>query len=245
MVDSKQRDQGPWCADERLDRGRTDRLCGAASADPSEPAQSGPHRVSSPASDSCSELTSADVTAAIAALPGWSYDYWSTSETIDGTPQDTGGHSRAEYVAPDRLREVFWVRVALRAARSSSATECGCIPIQMGSPSTRQTFRHGWSAGFRSRARSRRQTLPFLGDLPGEGLRESPRVADTECLATDPDTGTSLVTTRSGQLVRVTSERRSDRWIETKALIFHATPPAIEPPSAEELRPRAIFPDSG
>ena len=51
------------------------------------PAQAAPSE--SPASDSCAKLTAAGVRAAIAALPGWSYDFWSTSETPDG-PQDNG-----------------------------------------------------------------------------------------------------------------------------------------------------------
>ena len=79
--------------------------------------------------------------------------------------------------------------------------------------------------------------FPFPGDLPGDGLRESPRVADTECLATDPNTGTSLITTRSGQLVRMTTVEQSDKDINGRALIFSATMPrAIEPPTVADLR---------
>jgi hypothetical protein len=85
--------------------------------------------------------------------------------------------------------------------------------------------------------------FPFSGDLPGEGLRESPGVLDTRCLATDPNTGTSLVTTRSGQLVRVISRRRLGDWSELRMLLFRATTPAIEPPSAADLRTTPTYID--
>jgi len=210
---------------------------------PAAPVLERPTPTESPASGACATLTAADVRAAIASLPGWFYDVWSASETLDGTPQ-SGLHSRAEYVAPDRLRDVSW---DTRGAPRGSIIIGDQLWVYTGfpesSPFDPADFAHWLDLVFPFKGSYMEPTFPFRGDLPGDGLRESPRVADTECLATDPNTGTSLVTTRSGQLVRVTSERRSGKWIETKALIFHATlPPAIDPPSAEDLRPNALYP---
>jgi hypothetical protein len=208
------------------------------------PEQAAPSQ--SPASDSCVSLAAADVTAAIAALPGWSYDFWSTSETLDGTPQP-GLHSSAEYVAPDRLRDVAWDAAGVRRGMIIIGDRFWVYTgFPEPSPFDPADFPTWLEFVFPFKGLYMEAHFAFQGDLPGDGLRESPRVADTECLATDPNTGTSLVTTRSGQLVRMTSERRSDRWIETKTVIFRATmPPAIEPPSAEDLRPKAMFPDPG
>jgi hypothetical protein len=213
----------------------------------------------SPAPDACAELTAADVRAAIAALPGWWYDFWPTSEAPDGTTEPRG-HTRAEYIAPDRLRDVTWDVIGVRHGTIIIGDR---MWVYTGLPES-PAFDPAWIASLASplpgivdadeiaiwlervfpfKGSYREATFPFRGDLPGDGLRESPRVADTECLATDPNTGTSLVTTRSGLLVRMTSERRSGRWIETMTLTFHATmPPAIEPPSGADLLSKPFIP---
>jgi len=199
-------------------------------------------RTQSPDSDTCANLTADDVRAAIAALPGWSYDFWSTGEALDSTPQPSN-HNSAEYIAPDRLREVAWDPFAVRH---------GSIIIgdrmwwYAGSPESEPfdtaTFATTLENVFPFEGTFRASDFPFPGDLPGDGLRASSRVADEQCLATDSNTGISLVTTRSGQLVRMTSEKREDRFIEQRTLIFHATtPPAIEPPSAADLISQPFF----
>ena len=197
------------------------------------------------------------MTAAISALPGWSYDYWSTTERTDGWPE-LPGHASAEYIAPDRLRDVAWDMDAIRhgtiiigdrtwtyAGVPESPYSTPAFVASLASPAIMDVhhFATWLELVIPFKGSYREPDFPFPGDLPGDGLRESPRVADSECLATDPSTGTSLVTTRSGQLVRLTSERRLDKWIETKALTFHATtPPPIEPPSGADLFSKPFIP---
>jgi hypothetical protein len=193
--------------------------------------------------DSCAELTAADVTEAIAALPGWSYDVWSASETVDGTAEP-GLHSRVEYVAPDRLRDVSWdARGAPRGSIIIGDESWVYTGFQAPSAFDPADFPSWLERLFPFKGSFITANFPFDGGLPGAGLRESDRVPSTECLAVDPSTGVSLVTTRAGQLVRMTLERRSANWIETKTLTFRAAmPPAIEPPAAEELRPKKLYP---
>lgn len=228
--------------------------CGATPA--STPASPSPGRSAeqalpsaSLAADPCAKLTAADVTAAIAALPGWSYDYWSTGWRIDGDPQP-GGHTSAEYIAPDRLRDVAFgdgIRHGTIIIGDRTWTYPGvpespystpAFVASLASPAVFDVHRFPtWlDLVFPLKGMYREPDFPFGGDLPGDGLRESPRVADSECLATDQSTGTSLVTTRSGQLVRMTSEKRDGQFIEQKVLSFRATmPPPIEAPSEADL----------
>jgi hypothetical protein len=100
----------------------------------------------SPASDSCAELTAADVRAAIAALPGWSYDLWSTSEELDGTPQGPSAHSRVEFLARGSIiiGDRYWVYTA---SPEGSAFDLAEFPIWL-------------ERLFRSRARSDRSPFP-------------------------------------------------------------------------------------
>jgi hypothetical protein len=234
-------------------------LTGCATPMPPTPASpspgQGPEQAApseSPASDSCASLTGDDVRAAIMALPGWSYDVWSASTTPAGMPQPTQ-YGRTEYVAPDRLRVVGWDPVGIRhgqiiigdrmwsysrlPALSPADSSRGRRPhtgaaadLAESSPSSAGNFATMLEIAFPFKGTF--SAFPFPGDLPGDGLRESPRVADTECLAADPNTGLSLVTTRSGQLVRMTSGTFS----AGKTLIFNAMPPTIEPPTVADLK---------
>lgn len=210
------------------------------------------------AADPCAKLTAADVTAAIAALPGWSYDFWSTTERIDGWTE-SAGHASAEYIAPDRLRDVAWGVNGVRHGTifigdrtwtypgvPESPDSTPAFVASLASPAVFDVHRFTTWLGyvFPFKGMYREPDFPFSGDLPGNGLRESPRVADSECLATDPSTGTSLVTTRSGQLVRMTSEKLDGKFIEQKVLSFRATmPPPIEPPSGADLFSKPFIPN--
>ncbi len=194
--------------------------------------------------DACASLTAGDVKSAIARLPGWSYEVWSSSATIDGTPQPPGAHRSVEYAGPDRLRDVSWdARGARRGQIIIGDRYWVYTGFTLPAPFDPADFATWLERLVPFTGSFMEPEFAFAGELPRGGLRESPRVADNECLATDPSTGTSLVTTRSGQLVRITSERRSDGWIDSKALTFGATmPPPIEPPTAQDLRPKALFP---
>jgi hypothetical protein len=190
-------------------------LIGCAAPIPPSPASPSPGQSperaapnESPASDACAELTAVDATAAIAALPGWWYDLLATS--VAGTPQP-GIRQVREYVAPDRLRDLYWDEIAVQHGQIFVGgrvwTYAGGSPGS--SPVDPAGFARRLETVFPFKGTFSESEFPFAGDLPGDGLRESPRVADTECLATDPNTGTSLVTTRSGQLVRI---RRATLW---------------------------------
>ncbi len=207
----------------------------------------------SPASDSCASLTGDDVRAAIMALPGWSYEAWATRGAI-GLPQPSHLSGEVEYVAPDRLRVVGWDPVGIRHGHfiigdrmwsysrlpASSPPDPANARLAESSPSSAGDFATMLDGVFPFKGTF--SAFPFPGDLPGDGLRESPRVADTECLATDPN-GTSLVTTRSGQLVRMTWVEQSGRFPVGRALLFNATmPPAIEPPTVADLKTELIEP---
>ena len=234
--------------------------CAATSA--STTASPSPERAAPTATlapDACRELTAADVHAAIGALPGWSYDYWSTGWRIDGTPQP-GFHTRVAYIKPDRLREEAfdtssirhgqvligdrqWVYAGLPAARDPAA-DTPIDPATQEGPSDPAALARELANVAPFEGRFMTGYFPFAGDLPGDGLSHSPRVADTECLAIDLATGTSLVTTRSGQLVRMTSEKRLGQFIEMGTLIFHATTPlGIEAPSAADMRTEPFIPE--
>ncbi len=202
----------------------------------------------SPASDACANLTGDDVRAAIMALPGWSYEAWKTRGAI-GLPQPSHLSGEVEYIAPDRLRQVGWDPVGIRHGQiiigdrmwwysrlpASSPPDPANARLAESSLSSAGDFATMLEIAFPFKG-SFSESFPFPGDLPGDGLRESPNVADTECLATDPN-GTSLVTTRSGQLVRMTRVGQSGRFPVGRALLFNATmPPAIEPPTVADLK---------
>jgi hypothetical protein len=148
-------------------------------------------------------------------------------------------------VAPDRLRDVYWDEVSVRHGQifveDRVWTYAGGLPGS--SPVDPASFARMLEFVFPLRGQSLADQFPFPGDLPGEGLRESTRVLDTQRLATDPITGTSVVTTKSGQLVRVASERRLGDWRELRMLMFRATMPTIEPPSAADLRTMPTYID--
>ena len=202
----------------------------------------------SPAPDACANLTGDDVRAAIMALPGWSYEVWAPRGGAIGLPHPSHLLGEVEYVAPDRLRQVGWDPVGIRHGQiiigdrlwsysglaASSPPDPADSRLAESYPSSKRQFATMLKDVFPFKGTF--SAFSFPGDLPGDGLRESPRVADTECLATDPN-GTSLVTTRSGQLVRMTSVEQSGKFIEGGTLIFNATmPPAIEPPTVADLK---------
>jgi hypothetical protein len=208
----------------------------------------------SPASDACANLTGDDVRAAIAALPGWSYEVWGPRGGAIGLPHPSHLLGEVEYVAPDRLRQVGWDPVGIRHGQiiigdrmwvysrlpASSPSDPADSRLAESSPSSERQFATMLKGVFALKGTL--SAFSFPGDLPGDGLRESPRVADAECLATDPNR-TSLVTTRSGQLVRMTRVEQSGKFSNGKALIFNATmPPAIEPPTVADLKTELVIP---
>ena len=206
----------------------------------------------SPASDACASLTGDDVRAAIMAVPGWSYDLWVGRGGAIGLPQPLHLVGEVDYIAPDRVRQVGWDPVGIRHGEiiigdrmwtysglpASSPPDPADSRLAASNPSSAAYFARMLKTVFPFK-----HDFPFPGDLPGGGLRESPRVADTECLATDPNTGTSLITTRSGQLVRMTTVEQSDKDINGGALIFSATMPRpIEPPTVADLKTEWVDP---
>ena len=235
-------------------------LTGCATPTPPTPASPSPGQSpeqaapsQSPAFDACANLTGDDVRAAILALPGWSYEAWTTRGAI-GLPQPSHLSGEVEYVAPDRLRVVGWDPVGIRHGEiiigdrlwtysrlpASSPPDPANARLAESSPSSAGHFATMMKIAFPFKGPF--SAFRFPGDLPGDGLRESSRVADTECLATDPN-GTSLVTTRSGQLVRMSRLGQSGRYIVGSTLIFNGTmPPAIVPPTVADLKTELIDP---
>jgi hypothetical protein len=141
------------------------------------------------APDACAELTAADVRAAIAALPGWWYDLWPTSEAHDGT-REPSVHSRAEYIAPDRLRDVGWDVIGIPHGTIFIGDRMWTYPGRAASPSLDAAdiaslasphpgvdphdFATWLERLFPFKGRFQQITFPFRGDLPGDGLRASP-----------------------------------------------------------------------